>query len=257
MLAAGSELLFFMKLNFTPSNSFQVLDQILVQQVAKPLSLNPNQSLITSFTELEVKVVKQVPDVYLMTIFRDTLQKILESLLHNFPENIFWDFDCIVSSMLEQALSSDAPVDVLEDFGKEIVLLMDMFGRESEIRFRYIHDFMYGFDWARWVKKKPEQRANSQPFCIHFLDDLLCKGEEILQCIKKDDLKYPQISKKRYRNPFCFSREPKDESTLLTYLAARECIPVPAWEWNAVGVWNKSFSQIREEASLKLNIGKR
>ncbi|WP_414623296.1 hypothetical protein [Calothrix sp. CCY 0018] len=246
-----------MKLNFTPSNSFQVLDQILVQQVAKPSSLNPNQSLITSFTQLGVKVVQQVPDVYLMTIFRDTLQRILESSLHNFPENIFWDFDFIVSSMLKQALSSDAPQDALEDFGNKIVLLMDMFGRESEIRFRYVHDFMYGFDWARWVKKKPEQRASSEPFCLHFLDDLLCKGEEILQCIKKDDLKYPQISEKRYRNPFCFSREPKDERCLLTYLADRKCIPVAAWEWNAMGVWDKPFYQMREEASLQLNIGKK
>jgi hypothetical protein len=249
-----SELLFFMQLNFTPSNSFQVLDKILAQQVTKPLSLNPNQSLITSFAQLEIKVVQQVPDIYLMTIFRDTLQRILESSLHNFPENIFWDFDFIVSSMLEQALSSDAPVDVLENFGNKIVLLMDMFGRESEIRFRYVHDFMYGFDWARWVKKKPQQRANSQPFCLHFLDDLLCKGEEILQSIKKDDVKYPQISDKRYRNPFCFSREPKDERCLLSYLAAHECIPVAAWEWDAVGVWDKPFYKIREEASLKLNI---
>ena len=246
-----------MKLNFTPSNSFKVLDKILVQQVTKPLSLNPNRSLITSFTELEVKVVQQVSDVYLMSVFRDTLQIILESLLHNFPENIFWDFDFIVSSMLEQALSSAVPIDLLEDFGNKIVLLMDMFGRESEIRFRYIHDFMYGFEWARWVKKKPEQRANSDPFCLHFLDSLLSKGEEILQSIKKDDVKYPQISGKRYRNPFCFSREPEDERCLLTYLAARECIPVAAWEWNAVGVWDKPFYQIREDASKQLNIVKK
>lgn len=256
-IGGSKQAIIVMKINFTSSNSFQVLDEILAQQVVKPLSLNPNQSLITSFTELEVKVVQRVSDVYLRTVFRDTLQIILESLLHNFPENIFWDFDFIVSTMLKQALSSDAPVDILEDFGNKIVLLMNMFGRESEIRFRYVHDFMYGFDWARWVKKKPEQRANSEPFCRHFLDDLLCKGEEILQCIKRNDLKYPQISGKRYRNPFCFSREPEDESSLLTYLAARECIPVAAWEWNTVGIWDKSFYQIREEASLKLNIGKR
>ena len=127
----------------------------------------------------------------------------------------------------------------------------------SEIRFRYVHDFMYGFDWARWVKKQPDQRANSGPFCQNFLDDLLCRGEEILQSIKKDDVKYPQISQKRYRNPFCFSREPEDERRLLTYLAGCECIPVAAWEWDSVGVWDKPFSQIREEASLKLNIAKK
>ncbi|MCJ8280468.1 MAG: hypothetical protein MJK14_11335 [Rivularia sp. ALOHA_DT_140] len=246
-----------MKLNFTPNYSFQVLDETLTQQIVKPLSLNPNQSLITSFTELEVKVVQQVSDVKLIIIFRDNLHKILNALLHNFPENIFWDFDFIVSCMLSQALSADTIVKTLEEFTNKIVLLMNMFGKESEIRFRYVHDFMYGFDWARWVKKKPNQRDNSQPFCLHFLDDLLCKGEEILQRIKKDDAKYPQISEKRYRNPFCFSREPEDERRLLTYLAACECIPVAAWEWNAVGIWDKPFYQIREDASQKLNIQKK
>ncbi|MEM7556991.1 MAG: hypothetical protein AAF378_23455 [Cyanobacteria bacterium P01_A01_bin.84] len=246
-----------MKLNFTPSNSFQVLDEILAQQVVKPLSLNPNQSVITSFTELEVKIIQKVSDTKLIIIIRDNLEKILNALLHNFPENIFWDFDFVVSSMLSQALLTDSPVDILEDFSNKIVLLMDMFGRESEIRFRYIHDFMYGFDWARWVKKKPHYRANTEPFCSNFLDNLLCKGEEILQRIKKNDVRYPHISEKRYRNPFCFSREPEDERRLLTYLAARECIPVPAWEWNSVGVWDKPFYQIREDASKQLNIDKR
>jgi len=246
-----------MELNFTPSNSFQVLDEILTQQVLKPLSLNPNQSVITSFSELEVKVIQQVSDVHLITIVRNNLEKILNALLHNFPENIFWDFDFVVNSMLRQALSADVPGDILEDFGNKIVLLMDMFGRKSEIRFRYIHDFMYGFDWARWVKKKPHQRANTEPFCLNFLDDLLCKGEEILQRIKKDDVRYPHISEKRYRNPFCFSREPEDERRLLTYLAACECIPVAAWEWNTVAVWDKPFYQIREDASKQLNIERR
>ncbi|MDY6901925.1 MAG: hypothetical protein SWZ49_28210 [Cyanobacteriota bacterium] len=246
-----------MKLNFTPSSSFQVLDEILAQHIVKPLSLNPNQSIITSFTELEVKLFQQVSDIQIIAIIRDNLEKILNALLHNFPENIFWDFDFVVSCMLRQALLADTPIDFLENFSNKIVLLMNMFGRESEIRFRYIHDFMYGFDWARWVKKKPHHRANTEPFCLNFLDDLLCKGEEILQRIKKDDVNYPQISEKRYRNPFCFSREPEDEHRLLTYLATRECIPVAAWEWNTVAVWDKPFYQIREDASKLLNIAKK
>ena len=246
-----------MKLNFTPNNSFQILDEILAQQVVKPLSLNPNQSVITSFTELEVKIIQQVSDTKLIIIIRDNLEKILNALLHNFPENIFWDFDFVVSCMLNQALLADYPTDVLEDFGNKMVLLMNLFGRESEIRFRYIHDFTYGFDWARWVKKKPLQKANTEPFCFDFLDYLLCKGEEILQRIKKDDADYPQISHKRYRNPFGFSREPEDEYRLLSYLAAHGCIPVPAWEWNTTTVWDKPFYQIREDASKQLNIVKK
>lgn len=246
-----------MKPNFTPNSSFQVLDEILAQQIAKPLSLNPNKSLITSFTELEANIIQQSSDVVLITAIRDTLIKILNASLYNFPENIFWDFDFIVSSMLKQALSAENEFDLLEHFGNKIVLLMNMFGKKSEIRFRYVHDFMYGFDWARWVQKKPHQRAHNEPFCLDFLDNLICRGEEILQRIKEDDSKYPQLSEHRYRNPFKFSREPDSEHRLLIYLAARECIPVAAWEWGAVGVWNKPFYKIREQASLKLNIPKK
>ena len=79
-----------MKLNFTPSNSFQVLDEILAQQVVKPLSLNPNQSVITSFTELEVKIIQQVSDTKMIIINLDKFEKILNDLLHNFTENILW-----------------------------------------------------------------------------------------------------------------------------------------------------------------------
>ncbi|AFY56761.1 hypothetical protein Riv7116_4333 [Rivularia sp. PCC 7116] len=246
-----------MKPDFTPNSSFQVLDDILAQQVVSPFSLNPNQLFITSFAQLEVKVVRQVSDSYLVTIIYDTLHKVLDALLHNFPENIFWDFDFIVSSLVQLALSAEEKVEILKDFGNKIVSLMGMFGKESEIRFRYVHDFMYGFDWARWVKKKPNYRANSDPFCIHFIDHLLIKGEEILHSIKTNDAKYPQISGKRYRNPFCFSREPQDEYRLLNYLAACKCIPVAAWEWNTVGVWDKPFYQLREDASQKLNLAKK
>lgn len=246
-----------MKPNFTPSNSFQVLDEILAQQVVKPLSLNPNKYLITSFTQLEAKVIQESSDVSLRTFLRDTLQRVLDALLYNFPENIFWDFDFIVSSILKQALLAENKLDLLENVGNKIVLLMDMFGRKSEIRFRYIHDFMYGFDWARWVQKKPHQRAHLEPFCLDFLDNLISRGEDILQRIKKDDVKYPQISSKSYRNPFDFSREPDSEHRLLTYLAAHECIPVAAWEWDSVVVWDKPFHKIRQQASLNLNIPKK
>lgn len=246
-----------MKPKFTPNHSFHILDQVLAQQIVNPLSLNPNKSLITSFTELEVIVTQHSSDVGLITVLRDTLLRILDALLYNFPENIFWDFDFIVSSMLKQAILAEEKVDLLENFGNKIVLLMDMFGRNSEIRFRYVHDFMYGFDWARWVQKKPHQRAHLEPFCLNFLDDLISRGEEILQKIKVDDGKYPKISEKRYRNPFCFSREPDSERRLLTYLAAHGSIPVAGWNWDGVGVWNKPFYLLREQASVVLNIPKK
>jgi hypothetical protein len=236
-----------------PSHPFQILDQILTQQVGNPLSLNPEKTSTTSFLQLE-NLVAINSDIKLIKALADTLKPILDALLQNFPENIFWDFDFLVNSMLRQALSAENDaVCFLKSFGEQVALLMKLFGKKTEIRFRYIHDFMYGFEWAKWVQKQPQTRAKIEPFSPIFLDYLLSKGKEILQRIGHDDV-YHQIQGNSYRNPFCFSREPEDECSLLTYLAAHQLIPVTAWNWNAQPIWNKPFHQQREQISLQLGI---
>lgn len=130
---------------------------------------------------------------------------------------------------------------------------MDMFGCKGEIRFRYVHDFMYGFDWARWVKKDLKNRSNIKPFSIIFLDYLLTKGEEILRLISINDKRYHHISSRSFRNAFCFPRAPKDEYRLLTYLADYGLIPVNAWSWNTEPIWNQPFDEIREQVWLKIS----
>ncbi|MBD2778693.1 hypothetical protein [Iningainema tapete] len=238
----------------TQNRSFQLLDDILAQQSVNRLSLNPQSSLTTSFVELGNFVMQTTCDYELVKSLRDTLERVLYALLQNFPDNIFWDFDFIVSSMLKQALAQEDKAEAfLESFGDKIVSLMSMFGKHSEIRFRYTHDFIYGFDWAKWVQK--ESHCNiDEPFSLTFLDCLLTRGQEITQLIKVDDAKYHRLAGKLYRNPFCFSREPEDERRLLLYLAQKQLIPVATWSWNACPVWNKPFHQMREQLSLKLNI---
>lgn len=245
----------FMKQNLTPTHPFRVLDEILAQQAINLLSLNPHKPVITSFAELGSLITEQNCDIQLINSLRDTLERLLYALLHNFPENIFWDFDFLVNSMFRQALlADDGAVSFLESFGDKVVSLVELCGCQTEIRFRYIHDFIYGFEWAKWVQKEPQNRVHLEPFSLAFLDYLFARGKELLQLISVDDVKYHHLSDTGYRNPFCFSREPEDEYRLLTYLSQKQLIPVAAWNWNAYPVWNQPFQQIREQISLELNI---
>lgn len=243
-----------MKPNQFPIPSFSILDEIIAQQSINQLSLNPDKTLATSFAEFGSLIPHKTSDIQVITSLHNTLQQIIFAELHNFPENIFWDFDFLVSSMLNQALVADDAVYFFKCFGEKVVSLLELYGIKTEIRFRYVHDFIYGFEWARWVQKEPETRANEEPFSLNFLDYLLAKGEQILQRICLEKGNYYKPCGKGYRNPYCFSREPEDERRMLSYLAVNQLIPVTAWNWNAQPVWNKPFQQLREQLSLKLNI---
>ncbi len=238
-----------------PTHTFQFLDEIFVQQSVSLLSLNPHKTLITNFAELGNLITEQNTDIHLLTTFQETLESIVRTQLQNFPENIFWDFDFLVSSMLRQALTADeGAVPFLKIFGEKMVCLTEMFGNKTEMRFRYVHDFMYGFDWARWVKKEPQKRSHIEPFSLVFFDYLLAKGKELLQRINHGQVISYKLCETGYRNPFTFSREPEDEYRLLTYLAKEQLIPVAAWNWNASPVWNKPFQEMRQQVALQLNI---
>jgi hypothetical protein len=244
-----------MKQELTPIHTFQDIDEILAKQSINLLSLNPQKTLVTSFAELENLIVEESSDIQILTTLQETLESIVRTQLQNFPENIFWDFDFMVSSMLRQALIADeGAIPFLKLFGEKMVCLTEMFGINTEIRFRYVHDFMYGFEWARWVQKEPQNRASVEPFSLVFLDYLLVKGKELVQRINHGQVVSYKLCDTGYRNPFTFSREPEDEHRLLTYLAEEQLIPVAAWNWNASPVWNKPFQEMRQQLALKLNI---
>ncbi|MEH1970424.1 hypothetical protein [Nostoc sp.] len=244
-----------MKQKLTPTHTFQFIDEILAQQSVNLLSLNPQKTLITSFAELGNLSAGQNTDIQIIITLQETLESIVFTQLQNFPENIFWDFDFLVSSMIKQALiAEEGAVPFLKSFGKKMVYLTEMFGNKTEMRFRYVHDFMYGFEWARWVQKEPQKRAHIEPFSLLFLDYLLIKGKELLQRINHGQITSYKLCDTGYRNPFTFSREPEDEYRLLTYLAEEQLIPVAVWDWNASPVWNKPFQEMRQQLALKLNI---
>ncbi|MBE9201122.1 MULTISPECIES: hypothetical protein [unclassified Nodularia (in: cyanobacteria)] len=234
---------------------FQSLDEILAQQSIKLLSLNPDKTLITSFVELENLITASITDQEIIITMRDNLELIVYAQVQNFPENIFWDFDFMVSSMVRQALvAEEGAIAFLECFGKKMVLLIELFGIKKEIRFRYVHDFIYGFDWARWVQKEPQTRSDSEPFSLVFLDYLLIKGEKLVKRINYGQVTSYNLGNTGYRNPFDFSREPEDERLLLTSLAKEKLIPVEAWNWDTSPVWNQPFQEMRQQLALELNI---
>lgn len=231
-----------------PNHSFGSLDEIIELHRVKPQSLNPDKFISTSFAELGDFIVQTTDDVQFIQVFRNTLEGILKSMLHNFPENIFWDFDFFVRSILRQGLTSKKEYNYFfKSFQDKIELVMDLFGNQSEICFRYLHDFTYGFDWARWVNNEPQARNSIEPFSPTYLDYLLSRGQDILTSIYSNDLKYHRLPRNSYRNPFSFPREPEDETCLFKKLAKRKLIPVAAWDWNASPVWNKPFHQMRED----------
>jgi hypothetical protein len=239
-----------MKQNLISAYSFNFLDEILVQHHVNLLSLNPHKSSTTSFAELGSLIGEKTIDIELVRAMQEALATIVYAQLQNFPENIFWDFDFLVSSMLKQALLTDGGgVRYLESFTKKMVSLSERFGIHHEIRFRYVHDFIYGFVWAKWVQKEPQSRAHIQPFDLDFLDYLLIKGQEILQQIQLNT--YPKLCDTGFRNPFSFSREPDAEYRLFMHLAKKRLIPVTVWKWNAKPVWNRPFHQRRQQLALR------
>lgn len=243
------------KQHLISSHSFEILDKIIIEHGITPLSLNPRKNVATSFRDIGTIVAERTDNTQLVECLFNTIKAILSAQLKNFPENLFWDYDFMIHSMLEQALSAkEGAITFLEEFADKVIELMFMCGCEREIRFPYVHDFTYGFDWARWVQKDPV-RANIQPFSLTFLDYLHSKGKELLHRISIDDARYHQISTSSYRNLFRFSRDPKDEYKLLTYLAQYQLIPVAAWNWNAATIWDKPFDQLREQVSLRLFSG--
>jgi hypothetical protein len=182
---------------------------------------------------------------------RDALAPILaeigDALRTSFPANLFCDLDATTQHLLMRPLSERAPL------GRRLARLHQTFGAEP-IRFRYVHDFLYGFDWARWVARDPEGRASVGPYDAGFLDYLEQRGGELIELIGRDDHKYPQLRTPEHRNPFPFSREPDAETRLHRSLAQKGLIPVAAWSFDARAVWDRPFARLREQEALALGL---
>lgn len=232
-------------------NRFSILDEVQAGIDATncgALTLDPER---TSATPLQV-LVTSLADPTQVEALAAAAAGVASAQLENFPDNLFWDFDCYLASVHENAASADDYDAYLERTTRTTVGLMRLYGQRSKIRFRYVHDFMYGFDWARWVRRDPDNRVGADPFGLSFLDQSESRGQGILDLIEADDTWYPRLEEGASRNPFPFSREPEDELILYRDLSTRGLIPVEAWRVDAEPDWNRDFDALRRARAQAL-----
>ena len=175
------------------------------------------------------------------------LVRIEAAFLRNFPHNIFLDLDLLAAGL---ASKSDSEVRDLADL---IAELAAQFGGRP-IQFRYVHDFLYGFDWHKWVQAAPKERQGIGPFDTTFLRWLLGRAGELRELIAKNDAKYHPIDENVHRNPFPFSRTTDDERRIFRALAARQLLPVETYDARGRSRADRPFYQLREAVAAELGI---
>lgn len=199
----------------------------------------------------EIATILQLP-AELRQVWFESMSLIVEGTQEHFPETIFWDVDFLGAALLDEYPD---PTE-MRYRAEQIVGFHKVYGRNSIIRFRYVHDFTYGFDWAKWVSRAPLARSEHGPFSSQFLDHVEKRGQELIELIHEDDETYPKLPDGRPRNPFVFSREPEEETRLFETLAQCDLLPVCAWEARSTARWDESFAEQREEVAAELGITK-
>jgi hypothetical protein len=181
--------------------------------------------------------------------FAEGLAEVVSALAAAFPENVFWDLDHLACCLWH----AGGPAQV-RALGRRLARLCTGFGLHSPLRFRYAHDLLYGYDWARWVAREPETREAVGPFDAPFLDYLEERREALVQLIARDDAKYGRLRGPGFRNPFTFKREPHEEAQLHRALARADLIPVKAWRLDGERRWCLPFSELRAQTAQRLGL---
>ncbi len=189
------------------------------------------------------------------------LAEVALAQLDAFPGNLFWDFDLMAAAVLREAqtsCTSDAQgAELAATRLGQIAGLQHLYGCGTAIRFTYVHDFVYGYDWAKWIARDPPDRREHGPYSATFLAYMDRRGHELLALIAEDDRKYPTLADKEPRNPFPFPRDPASELLLHRTLARRGELPVEAWRLDATPAWNRSYAAIRAERARMLGLSLR
>lgn len=224
------------------------LDRWLVDHSVRRESLCPDREFSTPFATLWRSL--KLGDSASMALI-DVSRDIADAILTHYPDNLFWDLDRLVHD-----LAGRGSPNAIRDAGASVVRLMAGFGERSEIRFRYIHDFTYGFDWAKWVAREPEARQHVGPFDDVFLNYLHRRQQELLALIAADDETYGQLDGDEPRNPFGFSRDPEDERRLHVDLAQTGDIPVRSWDPRAEARWGARFAEVRDRRASAMGLAR-
>jgi len=231
-------------------------------------SLAPQRTRANTLAE----VLRQLapPPGALATALALGLAEVATAQLDAFPSNLFWDFDLMAAAVLREAqhgaqtgVQAEGQTESHTDLQAaaiakarlhQIAELQHLYGCETAIHFTYVHDFAYGYDWAKWIARDPPDRRDHGPYSATFLAYMHRRGHELLALIAADDRKYPALADKQPRNPFPFPREPASELRLHRDLAHRGEIPVEAWRVDAAPTWNRSYAAIRAERARALGL---
>ncbi len=169
-----------------------------------------------------------------------------ESLLEHFPENLFCDLDGLASATRQ----GSAPL------FHALLELNLLYGCKGPIRFRYVHDFLYGWDWVKWLRRTRGKAAETPPFSMSFLQHLLSRAGEIGRQLQDRDTGWQELAPGEFRNPFPYSREQTDEALLLREASRRGLVPVRTWGkplFEAAGL-DRNWHQEREALARELGL---
>lgn len=230
-----------------------------INQSLGPLkTLDPSRTETTPLEEICLTVLSGEQNHEIITLFCEGVCDLARSQAVNFPENIFWDLDLLLAEVYRDSKSDGVTVDPAELRGRFLVLeeILGLYGRRSSVNFNYVHDFVYGYDWVKWVARDEENRRDSSPFGLEFLRYLEKRGREIVALIRKNDDFYRQLPREKPRNVFGFSRDPADEIRLFGHLASNGHIPVEAWSVNGIRRPDFNLYQIRYNTALELGLGR-
>ena len=230
------------------------LDAMLCARPQPPLTLAPDRERAHLPTQLVEMLVQEQDRPSFAVAVAEGVADVYDAMLRGFPNNLFWDLDGLFGSVVVRARSADGPDVAVGRALQQVAALQDVFGC-GPINFRYIHDFVYGFDWAKWVAKAPDSRREIGPFAPEFVGAMHARGHELLDVIERDvDEKYPPLCGDESRNPFAFSREPADEMKLHRTLAQRGLIPVQAWSLQPAATWDRPFAALRSQVAAELGL---
>lgn len=237
-------------------SSLQLLDAAdarLNGAVSSRMSLCPRKRQATSLVDIGARLLEDRVAPKVAEAFASALVAMVDAQCTSFPDNLFWDFDypAVVLLRLAHTIPDDPALHVLEP-RRKIVELEYLFGAHSPIQFPYAHDFVYGFAWARWIERDAATRGAIGPFDLPFLDSLLCQGRALVDLIRYGT--YPALPQGVARNPFGFSRDPAAEERLHRDLAARGCIPVETWRFDAQPRWDRPYHALREQRARALGL---
>lgn len=215
-------------------------------------SLAPGRPRAHTLVEILEQPLATAPPE-LAQVFADGTAAFVRAQLDAFPDNLLWDLDLPLSIWWRTAVAADDPIGSARLLLELATELQHLFGRETVLGFRYTHDFVYGFDWAKWVARDPTARASVGPFDLAFLEAMRTRAHELFAIVGAGgDEQYPAVAQASGRNPFPFSREPAAELAIHRALAAAGQIPVPAWRTEADVDWSRPWARLREQVAARL-----